>query len=93
MSRITARFQQRAIEKLFRVPEDLSCPCCHHSYEIEVSRRQLMGNIVSRRLWRHYHCCVCDHRFRVLNLVVRFWPVGLAFPAAALLIAGFSMIH
>ena len=92
MKRITRRFQRRAMARACHVPPDIHCPCCHHGYQIEVSRRQMFSNPVSRTIWRFYRCRVCDHRFRVLNRPTLFWPAGVALPAIVLFIVGFSTL-
>lgn len=91
---ISQRFQRRAITRLCDVPRGIRCPCCHHDFDIVVSRQQFEGNIFSRNLLRHYRCRICGHLFRSIDFSIP----GLAgirwmVPAAAIAAIGLLIIR
>ncbi len=90
MSGITRRFQQRALKMVGDVPPHVTCPFCHHGFDIVVSRRQMSRSGFSRRLFRFYRCRVCDQRFQTLNHALIAWPVPLAI--TALTVIGICML-
>ena len=61
-------FQDRVVQALGEIPAGLECPLCSHNFDIVVSRRQVVGGILSRRLLRHYRCRICNRRFSQANL-------------------------
>jgi hypothetical protein len=83
MVRVSSKFQQQAMGALCRVPPGVNCPCCHHQFDIVVSRKQVLSGYLARRLFRYYRCGVCDHRFSTFNHKLISWSWRLALPTVA----------
>ena len=77
------RFQKRVANALSDVPEELECPECHHDFDIVISGRQVNNGPVSRRLFRHFRCRVCDCRFSQMNPESRKRLVSITILSAA----------
>jgi hypothetical protein len=93
MFRINRRFQQRAIAALCHVPPDINCPCCHHHFDIVVSRQQISRGALARKFWRYYRCRVCDHRFSTFNHDLLSTSFRLAIPLLAFVAIGLWMVR
>ena len=77
MRALTSRFQQRAMS-LCEVPAGTTCPNCHHDFDIVVSRKQIDGSFMTRRLFRHFQCRVCGHQFARFNRQLLIRPTRVA---------------
>lgn len=92
---LSGRFQKKVLRNVCHVPADLSCPECHHRYDIVVSRRQVVGSLWSRKLIRYFRCRVCDHRFSRWNpepvRKMAWATLGMATFTAVLLLPGWLL--
>lgn len=91
---INQRFQRRAITRLCEVPRGIRCPCCHHDFDIVVSRRQVEGNFLSRNLLRYYRCRTCDNLFRTFDIsLTAIGAFRWSIPLAAIAVIGLLIVR
>ncbi len=91
MRALTSRFQQKAMS-LCEVPAGTACPCCHHDFDIVVSRKQLASGFMTRHVFRYFRCRVCGHLFARFNRHVWSRPARTALAILFCLCLGLSQV-